>query len=85
MRNNYLAAFMIFILLKAQDMSWDPNGLPIRQGVHIEWQRTVCPGEPGSMIFVWSDTRYGSRNVFAQKVDSSGSVSYTHLTLPTKA
>ena len=53
-------------------MVWQNNGIPIRQGVHIEWQRTVCPGESGSMIFVWSDTRYGSRNVFAQKVDSSG-------------
>jgi len=73
MRKIYLA-LMIVTILKAQDMSWDSNGLPIRQGVHIEWQRTVCPGEPGSMIFVWSDTRYGSRNIFAQKVDSSGSL-----------
>ena len=30
---------------------------PIRQGVHIEWYRTVCPGGNGSAIFVWSDTR----------------------------
>ena len=48
MRKIYLA-LMIATILKAQDMSWDSNGLPIRQGVHIEWQRTVCPGEPGSM------------------------------------
>ena len=74
MRKKYLAVFRIIILLKAQDMSWDTNGLPVRQGVHIEWQRTMCPAEPGSMIFVWSDTRYGSRNIFAQKVDSSGSL-----------
>ena len=67
--------FIFFIFLSfviGQDMVWQNNGIPIRQGVHIEWQRTVCPGESGSMIFVWSDTRYGSRNVFAQKVDSSG-------------
>ena len=67
--------FLFFIFLSfviGQDMVWQNNGIPIRQGVHIEWQRTVCPGESGSMIFVWSDTRYGSRNVFAQKVDSSG-------------
>ena len=72
-RKNYFA-LLIISCLKTQDMSWDPNGLPIRQGVHIEWQRTVCPGEPGSIIFVWSDTRFGSRNVFAQKVDSTGSL-----------
>ena len=57
-----------------QEMVWQDNGIPIRQGVHIEWQRTICPGEPGSMIFVWSDTRYGSRNVFAQKIDSTGAL-----------
>ena len=45
---------------------------PIRQGVHIEWYRTVCPGGDGSAIFVWSDTRYGMRNVFAHKVDKDG-------------
>ena len=71
MRINFL--FFIFLsFVIGQDMVWQNNGIPIRQGVHIEWQRTVCPGESGSMIFVWSDTRYGSRNVFAQKVDSSG-------------
>ena len=71
MRINFI--FFIFLsFVIGQDMVWQNNGIPIRQGVHIEWQRTVCPGESGSMIFVWSDTRYGSRNVFAQKVDSSG-------------
>ena len=71
MRINFI--FFIFLsFVIGQDMVWQNNGIPIRQGVHIDWQRTVCPGESGSMIFVWSDTRYGSRNVFAQKVDSSG-------------
>ena len=59
--------FIILSLIVGQEMIWQENGIPIRQGVHIEWQRTLCPGESGSMIFVWSDTRYGSRNVFAQK------------------
>jgi len=45
---------------------------PIRQGVHIEWYRTVCPGNDGAAIFVWSDTRYGMRNVFAHKIDKNG-------------
>jgi len=54
------------------DELWSTNGVPIRQGVHIEWQKTICPGDSGTTIFVWSDTRYGSRNVFAQKVNKSG-------------
>lgn len=48
------------------------NGSPIRQGVHIEWYRTVAPGNNGEAIFVWSDTRYGMRNIFAHKVDQNG-------------
>ena len=69
--------YILFIILSSiggQEMIWQENGIPIRQGVHIEWQRTLCPGEPGNLIFVWSDTRYGSRNVFAQKVDSTGAL-----------
>jgi len=54
------------------DELWSPNGIPIRQGIHVEWQKTICPGDSGTTIFVWSDTRYGSRNVFAQKVNKSG-------------
>ena len=41
------------------------DGAPIRQGVHIEWYRTIVPGYQGEAIFVWSDTRYGMRNIFA--------------------
>ncbi|HIA79358.1 MAG TPA: hypothetical protein EYO07_04265, partial [Candidatus Marinimicrobia bacterium] len=52
----------------AQDFT-SPTGAALRQGVHVEWFRTVCPGGDGSAIFVWSDTRFGMRNVFAHKVD----------------
>ena len=48
------------------------DGAPIRQGVHIEWYRTVAPGNQGEAIFVWSDTRYGMRNIFAHKVNEQG-------------
>ncbi|MBI88446.1 MAG: hypothetical protein CMG60_00025 [Candidatus Marinimicrobia bacterium] len=48
------------------------DGAPIRQGVHVEWYRTTAPGNIGEAIFVWSDTRYGMRNIFAHKVSSDG-------------
>jgi len=67
-----LTLILIPIGANAQETLWEANGIPVRQGVHIEWQRTVCPGDNGSAIFVWSDTRNGSRNVFAQKVNSNG-------------
>ena len=55
----------------AQDFT-SPTGAALRQGVHVEWFRTVCSGGDGSAIFVWSDTRFGMRNVFAHKVDQDG-------------
>ena len=66
--------FLIIILFVAVNTGIADINLatPIRQGVHIEWYRTVCPGGDGSAIFVWSDTRYGMRNVFAHKVDKDG-------------
>ena len=67
--------FFLFVILFAvinADINDINMATPIRQGVHIEWYRTVCPGDDGSAIFVWSDTRYGMRNVFAQKVDKHG-------------
>ena len=48
------------------------DGAPIRQGVHIEWYRTIAPGYSGEAIFVWSDTRFGMRNIFAHKVNQEG-------------
>ena len=49
---------------------WTDNGVAIRQGVHIEWQRTA--DMDNNLIFAWSDTRKGGRDVYAQKVDSQG-------------
>ena len=48
------------------------DGAPVRQGVHIEWYRTVVSGNDGEAIFVWSDTRYGMRNIFAHKINQEG-------------
>ena len=61
-------ALLIVTCLKTQDISWKPNGLPIRQGVHNDWKTTECTGEPGSINIVWSDTRFGRRKEFPQKV-----------------
>ncbi len=70
--NKVILIIGLLAIIFPQGINWQDNGLPIRQGVHIEWQRTVCPGDNGTAIFVWSDTRYAARNVFAQKVDQNG-------------
>ena len=82
--------FLLTVTLAQFD--WIDDGVPLRQGVHIEWQRSGDVSPNGDMIFSWSDTRNGIRDVFVQKVSTEGeklwgseAVSYTHLTLPTKA
>ena len=37
---------------------WQDNGLAIRQGVHIEWQRTADMDDSSGFIFAWSDTQH---------------------------
>ena len=67
--------FSIMFVSLTYSTGFDSNdGAPIRQGVHIEWYRTVSPGDQGEAIFVWSDTRYGMRNIFAHKINHDGSM-----------
>ena len=54
------------------EFEWIENGVAVRQGVHIEWQRTGDVGSSGEMIFGWSDTRTGDRDIYVQKIDTSG-------------
>jgi hypothetical protein len=51
---------------------WDPDGLRVRQGHHIEWQRSCFRRADGSMLVVWSDCRTGDRDVYGQLVSPNG-------------
>ena len=62
----------MFITVLFCQFGWEDNGLPIRQGDHIEWQRTGDISNDGTMIIAWSDTRNSIRDIFVQKIDSSG-------------
>ena len=65
--------FIQFLLtVTFAQFDWIDDGVPVRQGVHIEWQRTGDISPDGEMIFAWSDTRNGIRDVFAQKVNAAG-------------
>ena len=50
------------------------NEQPIRQGVNIEWFRTGTETADGCAIYVWSDTKLGARDLYAQKVDALGNM-----------
>ncbi|TKJ39020.1 hypothetical protein CEE37_11385 [candidate division LCP-89 bacterium B3_LCP] len=55
-------------------MMWDSEGVSVRQGYHIEWQRAAEKTSDGSVVYAWSDTRFGDRDVYAQRVDSNGNI-----------
>ena len=63
--------FLIINFLFCQ-FDWIDDGAPIRQGQHIEWQRTAGGCTDGEVIFGWSDTRDSMRDVYVQKIDASG-------------
>jgi hypothetical protein len=65
-----LCTFAFFANL--QSFEWQDNGVPVRQGVNIEWSRAGATLEDGSAIYVWSDTQNGDRDVFAQRVSADG-------------
>ena len=70
--------FYITLLLTVThaQFDWQDNGAPIRQGLHIEWQRTGDSNSDGSMIYAWSDCRNGVRDVVAQKMNVNGDNSW---------
>ena len=55
----------------AANTIWD-DAIPIRQGVNIEWFRTGTDTPDGAAIYVWSDTKLGERDLWAQKVSATG-------------
>ncbi len=53
-------------------LQWNETGVAIRQGWHIEWMRAGESDADGNVVYAWSDTRVGDRDVYAQKVSPSG-------------
>ncbi|MCK4359549.1 MAG: T9SS type A sorting domain-containing protein [Candidatus Cloacimonetes bacterium] len=68
-----IITFFVSIPLFAQ-IQWQENGIPIRQGVNIEWSRAAASLSDGDVVYVWSDTRRGDRDVWAQRVDINGNL-----------
>lgn len=68
-----LCTLMISISLAWAQLQWEYS-LPVRQGVNIEWSRASEPLSDGSVVYVWSDTRNGDRDLWAQRVDDQGNL-----------
>ena len=70
---NFLV-LLVNISFVFSQFAWQDGGLPIRQGVHIEWQRTGDISEDGSIIIAWSDTRNSIRDIYAESAFSIASL-----------
>ena len=70
--------FVMMILITGlfSQIQWQTDGIPVRQGVNIEWFRSGIALDDGSVVYVWSDTRRSERDVWAQKVDSDGNLEW---------
>ena len=68
----YLKLFIFSFSFVFAQFDWQENGVPVRQGTHVEWLRTGDVGGDSEMIFAWSDTRDGGRDIYAKKIDESG-------------
>jgi len=71
---NYLALILLATLcISLAALEW-AQPVAIRQGVNIEWFRTGTETSDGCAIYVWSDTKRGARDLYAQKVDANGNL-----------
>ena len=50
------------------------NPVPILKGDNLDWSRCGAVTADGCMIYVWSGTARGDRDIFAQKVSASGNI-----------
>ena len=53
MKLNLFLMSLVFSFSFSQ-FDWLDDGLPVRQGGHIEWQRSGTVGNDGEMIYVWN-------------------------------
>lgn len=51
---------------------WQTNGNPICVETGSQIDPQLVPDGEGGMLIVWSDTRFGSQDIFAQRIDAFG-------------
>jgi len=69
----FLLSIILAVIGCYASILW-PDAVAIRQGVNIEWFRTGVDASDGGSVYVWSDTKQGDRDLWAQKVDAAGNM-----------
>lgn len=63
-------------------LRWQAHGVPVRSGPGIKRNPQAVADGQGGAIIVWEDGADGSRDIYAQRVDSSGSRLWDTLGVP---
>jgi len=71
MKESFFLFSLLIIVSGLCSQSILPQPIAIRQGTNIEWFRSSTAIENG-VVYVWSDTRNGDRDLFAQLISLSG-------------
>ncbi len=73
MKKILLITFLILIYsLSFAQVQWQENGIPVRQGENIEWNKISVTCDDETFVSIWTDTRNGIRGVYAQKLMKTG-------------
>jgi hypothetical protein len=63
-------------------LRWQVNGVPVRSGSGPQHNPKAAPDAAGGAIVVWEDGTSGSRDIYAQRLDSTGARLWDTLGVP---
>ncbi|MCK4694153.1 MAG: hypothetical protein KAT74_00250, partial [Candidatus Cloacimonetes bacterium] len=72
MKSLIILSLLFMYGLSFAQIQWQESGIPVRQGENIEWSGTSLSTTDGNLVCIWSDTRNGTRGIFAQKISPDG-------------
>lgn len=75
----FVGLLLVFAVTVFAQVVYD-DATAIRQGANIEWFRSSVAISEG-VVYVWSDTRDGGRDLFAQLIDAQGNLLWGPLGL----
>jgi hypothetical protein len=62
----------VFAYAQEDPRMWDPDGVILRQGDHLEWFKSNAVNEYGQTCVVWCDAHEGYWDIYAQVIAADG-------------
>ncbi len=61
----------------AGNIKWAVNGVPVTSAASFQLSPCCAQDQSGGAIIAWADDRSGNRDIYAQRIDSTGTVLWT--------